>query len=58
MLAWLSLVAGLIVAAAALPVVGIGGVAARDAAKTFSTLPVPSLGACRRARRCWTPRTT
>ncbi len=44
MLAGLSLVAGLIVAAAALPVAGIGGVAARDAAKTFSTLPVPSLG--------------
>ena len=44
MLSGVSLVAGLIVGAAVLPVVGIAGVAARDAAKTFGSLPVPALG--------------
>ncbi len=44
---WLAVVAvwaGLLSAAAALPVVGIAGVAARDAARTFNDLPVAGLG--------------
>ena len=36
--------AGLLAAAAALPVVGVAGVVTRDAAKTFNNLPVPDLG--------------
>jgi membrane peptidoglycan carboxypeptidase len=44
MLIGMSLVAGVIVGAAVLPVAGIAGVAARDAAKTFDSLPVPVLG--------------
>src|SRR5258708_11675237 len=44
MLIGISLVAGLIVGAAVLPMAGIAGVAARDAAKTFDALPVPALG--------------
>jgi len=44
MLIGISLVAGLIVGAAVLPMAGIAGVAARDAAKTFDELPVPALG--------------
>jgi membrane peptidoglycan carboxypeptidase len=42
-LAVLSVVAGLIVGAAVLPVAGMTGVAARDAAETFNDLPVPTL---------------
>jgi membrane peptidoglycan carboxypeptidase len=44
MLAALSLVAGLIAAAVVLPVAGIAGLAVRDTAKTFNSLPVPVLG--------------
>ena len=36
--------AGLLVAGLILPVAGLAGVAARDAAKTFASLPVPDLG--------------
>ncbi|HEX9030770.1 MAG TPA: biosynthetic peptidoglycan transglycosylase, partial [Streptosporangiaceae bacterium] len=44
MLAALSLGTGVLAAAAALPVAGIAGVAVRDAATTFNTLPVAGLG--------------
>ncbi len=44
MLAVLSLVAGLLTAIAALPVVGVAGVAIKDAAKTFNDMPVKGLG--------------
>ncbi len=37
-------VAALLIAAAAVPVVGLVGIAARDVANTFNTLPVGSLG--------------
>lgn len=40
-----TLVAALLLAAAALPVVGIAGIAVRDAANTFDTLQVGKLGA-------------
>ena len=43
-LAAISLGAGLLAAAATLPVLGVAGVATRDAARTFSTLPVAGLG--------------
>ena len=43
-LAVISLGAGLLAAAATLPVLGVAGVATRDAARTFSTLPVAGLG--------------
>lgn len=41
----MSIVAALLVAAAAFPIVGITGIAARDAANTFNTLQVGKLGA-------------
>jgi membrane peptidoglycan carboxypeptidase len=41
----MAVVAGLLVAAAALPVAGVVGIAARDAANTFNTLAVGQLGA-------------
>ena len=44
MLAVLALVAGVLTAIAALPVVGIAGIAARDAARTFNDEPVKGLG--------------
>ena len=44
LLAALSLGAGLLSAAVALPVVGAAGVAIRDASKTFNSLPVGGLG--------------
>lgn len=44
MLAVLSLVAGVLSAVALLPVVGVAGVATRDAAKTFNDMPVAGLG--------------
>jgi membrane peptidoglycan carboxypeptidase len=44
MLAAVSLVAGVLAAVALLPVVGVAGVAVRDAAKTFNNLPVAGLG--------------
>jgi membrane peptidoglycan carboxypeptidase len=44
-LAALSVVAGLIAGAAALPVTGMAGMATRDAAETFNDLPVPTLSA-------------
>ncbi len=44
MLAALALGAGLLTAGVALPVVGVAGVAVRDAAKTFNDLPVAGLG--------------
>ncbi len=43
-LAVLSLIAGLLTAVALLPVVGVAGVAVRDAAKTFNNMPVAGLG--------------
>src|SRR5260370_17162907 len=43
-LAAVSVGAGLLVAAVAVPVVGLTGVIARNAANTFNTLKVPSLG--------------
>src|SRR5260370_20748365 len=43
-LAAVSVGAGLLVAAVAVPVVGLTGVVARNAANTFNTLKVPSLG--------------
>lgn len=43
-LAGISVVAGLLAGAIALPAVGVVGVVARDTAKTFNTLPVPALG--------------
>ena len=43
-LAAVSVGAGLLVAAVAVPVVGLSGVIARNAANTFNTLKVPSLG--------------
>ena len=43
-LAAVSVGAGLLVAAVAVPVVGAAGVIARNAANTFNTLKVPSLG--------------
>jgi len=43
-LAVVTLVAGLLAAAAVMPFVGIVGIAARDAANTFNTLPVGQLG--------------
>ena len=39
----LSVIAGLLVAASTLPVVGIAGIATRDAAETFNELTVPAL---------------
>ncbi len=42
-LAALSVATGVIVAAVALPVAGMVGIAARDAAETFNGLPVPAL---------------
>src|SRR6185437_10818524 len=44
MLAILSLVAGVLSAVALLPIVGVAGVAARDAAKTFDEMPVAGFG--------------
>lgn len=44
MLAALSLVVGVLSALALLPVVGVAGVATRDAAKTFDDMPVAGLG--------------
>lgn len=44
MLVALALVAGVLSAVALLPVVGVAGVATRDAAKTFNDLPVAGLG--------------
>ncbi|MDE3147999.1 MAG: hypothetical protein KGL37_00895, partial [Acidobacteriota bacterium] len=44
MLAAVSLAAGVLSAVALLPVVGIAGIATRDAAKTFNDLPVAGLG--------------
>ncbi len=44
MLAVLSVVSGLLAGAAALPAVGLAGIAARDAARTFDNLPVAGLG--------------
>ena len=44
MLAALSLGAGLLSAVAALPVIGVAGVAAKNAAQTFNDLPVAGLG--------------
>jgi membrane peptidoglycan carboxypeptidase len=41
----MAVVAGLLVAAAALPVAGVVGIATRDAANTFNTLAVGQLGA-------------
>jgi membrane peptidoglycan carboxypeptidase len=43
-LAALALGAGLLTAVAALPVIGVAGVAARDASQTFNNLPVSGLG--------------
>src|SRR5712691_2590871 len=43
MLAVLSLVAGALTAIALLPIVGVAGIAVRDAAKTFNDLPVKGL---------------
>ena len=43
-LAVLSSAAALLIAAVAVPVVGLVGVAARDVADTFNTLPVGTLG--------------
>jgi membrane peptidoglycan carboxypeptidase len=43
-LAGISVAAGLVAGAIALPAVGIVGLAARDAARTFNTLSVPSIG--------------
>lgn len=40
----LALVSGLLSAAAALPLLGVAGVATRDAARTFNNLPVAGLG--------------
>jgi membrane peptidoglycan carboxypeptidase len=42
-LAALSVLAGLIAGAVALPVTGVAGIATRDAAETFNDLPVPTL---------------
>jgi membrane peptidoglycan carboxypeptidase len=42
-LAALSVAAGVIAGAIALPVAGMAGIAARDAAETFNNLPVPTL---------------
>jgi membrane peptidoglycan carboxypeptidase len=42
-LAALSVLAGLIAGAVALPVTGMAGIATRDAAETFNDLPVPTL---------------
>ena len=44
MLAALALVAGVLSAVALLPVVGVAGVATRDAVKTFDDMPVAGLG--------------
>ncbi|HEX9553549.1 MAG TPA: biosynthetic peptidoglycan transglycosylase, partial [Streptosporangiaceae bacterium] len=44
MLAALALGAGVLSAAAALPVIGVAGVAVRDASTTFNKLPVAGLG--------------
>lgn len=44
MLAALSLAGGLLTAAATLPFAGIAGIATRDAARTFNSLPVAGLG--------------
>lgn len=41
----MAVVAGLLVAAATIPLVGLVGIAAKDAANTFNTLPVGTLGA-------------
>jgi membrane peptidoglycan carboxypeptidase len=43
-LAVMTAVAGVLLAAIAVPVVGLVGIAARDAANTFNTLPVGTLG--------------
>ncbi len=43
-LAALSCVAGLLLGGVVLPAAGVIGIAARDAAQTFSALPVPALG--------------
>jgi membrane peptidoglycan carboxypeptidase len=43
-LAALALGAGVLTAVAALPVIGVAGVAARDASQTFNNLPVSGLG--------------
>ena len=43
-LAGISIAAGLLAGAIALPAVGVAGVVTRDAAKTFNTLKVPTLG--------------
>jgi membrane peptidoglycan carboxypeptidase len=43
-LAGVSVAAGLLAGAIALPAAGVVGVVARDAAKTFNNLPVPALG--------------
>ena len=44
LLAAISLGAGLLTAATALPVIGVAGIVTRDAASTFATLPVAGLG--------------
>lgn len=44
LLAAVSLVAGLLAAAAVLPIVGVAGTVTRDAGRTFDTLPVAGLG--------------
>jgi membrane peptidoglycan carboxypeptidase len=44
LIAALSLAAGLLVAVAALPVVGVAGIAVKNAAQTFNDLPVAGLG--------------
>jgi len=44
MLAALAVGAGVLTAAVALPVVGVAGIAARDASKTFNNLPLAGLG--------------
>jgi membrane peptidoglycan carboxypeptidase len=44
LIAALSLAAGLLVAVAALPVIGVAGIAVKNAAQTFNDLPVAGLG--------------
>jgi membrane peptidoglycan carboxypeptidase len=43
-IAALSVLAGLVVSGIAAPIAGLAGLATRDAAQTFDTLPVPQLG--------------
>ncbi|HEX7994997.1 MAG TPA: hypothetical protein VF506_13830, partial [Streptosporangiaceae bacterium] len=44
LIAALCLAAGLLVAVAALPAIGVAGIAVRNAAQTFNNLPVAGLG--------------